>query len=277
VTRHAARLRIPRHRFVAPATIIATAILAPPLLGQVGIEPGSGHSLHLELARPSLDQPGLFPGLSAWTADAALVVSPSERVAIFARIGLVRATVEGNPSSTTVSHPRLGVVARAVSWLDAEAHVDLGLMQEVGDLHYATTVAHYLDYERVERYWPDAWSVGASLVPWKDLGDGFVAGARLGGTVISSATDLDGETLLTYAGFVRFPISTTEWTASLSGIALVSEEDLGFHARTVHFGLLSISAAEVPGRPGLFIRAPVDTNLDRVLNWVVGAQARIGF
>ena len=259
------------------AALVATVILAPPLLGQVGVEPGLGHAFHLELARPSLDDPGLFPGLSAWTADATLVVSPTERVATFARIGLVRASVEGNPSSTTISHPRFGVVFRATPWLDGEVHTDLALMQELGDLHYATTIAGMLDYERLERYRPGAWSVGASLVPWKDLGDGFVVGARIGGTAISSTADVGRETLLGYAGFLRFPAGTTEWVGSLSGIALMSEEDLGFNARTVHFGFLSISAAEVPGRPGLFIRAPVDTNLDHVINWVMGAQAELRF
>ncbi len=267
----------PRTRALLVAAAWSTVITADPALGQLGVRPGVGAALHLELARPDFDEPGLFPGLrGAWTADATAVVPAGDRVSAFARVGLSRASVEGVPSSTTLSHPRVGIVVEGASWLLVEVHTDLPWMQELGERRYATTVGSVADYERLERYRQDAWSLGGSLTPWTELSGGLVVSGRLAWTITSSTPTLDREIFLAYAGSLRFPVGATEWDASISAIALLSEEGLSFNERTIHFASLSVAAVEAPARPELFIRAPVDTNLDPVLNWVLGVRVYLG-
>lgn len=270
------RIELPK---VLTLAVAAALTLPASSLAQLGPAIGDGPSLRLEVAKPFLDDPGPFAGTSGTTSvwNATVLYPLDAGPTLYGRLGLAHASIEGLPSSRTLSKPTLGVIFGRDGVLRAEAHVDLPLAQEFGDDDYATGVAVLADYEHSERFLTDSWSFGASVSPRTVLEYGATVGGRLGATVlIPTESGADTELFVLYSFFASVPAGSLRWGFEVSGIADTTSDGLSASERSTFFAGVSLGFAETRFSPELFVKAPVDDDLDTSLNLVAGLRLMFG-
>ena len=266
---------------VALLLSVAAGVAAPSTVwAQRGLpSDGAGPSLHVEVAKPFVDDLGVFAGASFATTvwDLAVVFPLAGGPTLFARGGLSYASIEGLDPSVTISKPRLGALFGVSGAIRAEAHVDLPFAREFGSDDYATGIAFFTGYEELERFLPDTWSVGASATAENETNPGTFAGARLGGTVlVPTEGSADMDLYAVYAIFGHVAAGSSRVRLELSGIALVTEPGLHFSDRTFFFASLEVQRPSSRFAPELFVRAPVDGGIQSSVSLVVGARVRVG-
>jgi hypothetical protein len=266
---------------VALLVCVAAAITSPSSASaQRGLPTGgAGPSLRLEVAKPFVDNLGVFSGVSVATTvwDLALVVPLAGKPTLFARLGLSYASIEGLDPSMTISKPRLGAMFGGEGAIRAEAHVDLPFVREFGSDDYATGIAFFTGYEELERFLPDTWSIGASATAENETNTGTFAGARLGGTLlVPTGSSADTDLYAVYAIFGHVPAGSSRVRLELSGLALVTQPGLDFSDRTAFFAALEVLRPDSRFAPEFFVRAPVDEGIHGAITLVVGARAHLG-
>jgi hypothetical protein len=212
-------------------------------------------------------------GFATFVVGARVLQPIRDNVTAFAGLDLAHATLDGYPSSTTVSNPRLGFVFGSTEGGYAEASVSVPLSKEFGDDDYATGVGFMTDIERVDRFIEDLLTVNAAFVPLRRLGSGATVGARVEGSVwIPTGEDADTELFARYAAFGSIPAGALELTGEVSGLMVVTEGDLSIAERTNHSLSVGAGLRDVRVRPGLFVRIPLDGDLREEMGAVVGLR-----
>jgi hypothetical protein len=262
--------------FVAALLAAAVAGAAPTPAGaqrllSVG---GAGPSLHLEVIKPLVSRFGPFAGARLRTSlwDATLGVPIAGGPTLFARMSLSYALIEELPPSMTVGKPRFGAMV-GDAHVNVELHVDLPVGSEHGE-DYATGIGIFANYEELERFETDAWSVGAGAsTEWETPTPDAFIGVRAGVTVLApeGATD-------TYALVGLFAHAlTVETRFRLDASAVVlARSGLGFDRSTAFFAALEIARPFSRSAPALFVRGPVDASLDGGVPLVVGLRLQLG-
>lgn len=248
---------------------------------QEGLPLGGERPLvQIELAKPFFEDQspsGSGFGFATSILDATVVI-PTGGPILFARLGVAYATLEGTDASTTISNPRLGVLFTGEGTTHGELHVDLPFANEIGNDDYATGVAITSDIERLERFNPEAWSVGGSITPEKRLESGSILGARVGAKVWLPTEDgEDTELFAVYSSFATFALGEADLGGELSGIAILTEGDLDFGERTLFLATLSLGLPGVRGSPEVFVRLPLDEDTRTGgVDAVVGLRVHLG-
>ncbi len=121
--------------------------------------------------------------------------------------------------------------------------------------------------------WGDAFSVRGAALPSRTLESGGRLGLRLGGAAVAPE---DLENLFVYArvgGWGRFPVGRAELRADLGTSYAVNDDD-GFEEQFTAYLDLGATMLEAGGRPGFFIRIPLDGDARGVLDFSIGISAR---
>ena len=250
-----------------------------PVSGQRHLPIGAqGPVLQIELTKPFVSGDGPFAGARFSTTgwDATLLYPLGSGPTLFARMGLMYASIEGIDGSLALPNPRLGVLvgSRDMGGRRAELHVDLPLATDFGDT-YATGIGIFSDYEEHERFLADTWAVGASGSTEFQPGTGAFLGARAGANVLVPADgDNDVYTLLSVFGHA--PTDETRFRIEFSSLYRISGEGLDFSDRSTFFASLDITWPSARFAPTLFVRAPIDNTLDATVPIVAGARVRVG-
>ena len=238
---------------------------------------GTGPALHLEVVKPFVSGDGPFDGAkfatSGWDATATYPLGSGPT--LFARMGLMYASIEGLDGSLAITNPRVGVMlGSATGTRRGELHVDLPLATDFGET-YATGIGIFSNYEEQERFLADTWAVGASGSSEAEAGPGAFVGTRAGGTVVVPA---DGSTDV-YASLALYghaPTDQTRFRIEFSSLYLLTREGIDFTERTTFFASLHVNWPSARFSPTLYVRAPIDETLDATVPFVAGARLSIG-
>ena len=268
-------------RFVRAATIAgmcasAALIGVSPVSGQRYLPlGGDGLSLHLEITKPIVSQDGPFAGTSfsssGWDASATYPLSGGPT--LFARMGMMYASIEGLDGSLALSNPRVGAMFGAEGGKRAELHVDLPLATDFGAT-YATGIAIFSGYEELERFTADAWAVGASASAEAQPGPGAFVGARAGGTVLIPS-DGGSDIYALVSLFGHAPTDRTRFRIEFSSLTLMTGSDMDFSDRSTFVGSLDVTWPFSRLSPTLFVRVPIDDTLGGTVPLVLGARLRL--
>ncbi|HET9947661.1 MAG TPA: hypothetical protein VFQ22_01925 [Longimicrobiales bacterium] len=224
--------------------------------------------LLLDGARPFFAQDGFGAITSVW--DATLAVPATPTVSVFARLGFTLVEFRDRRTSA-VSRPRLGVILERW-WGGLEAHVDLGAW---GELDEATLVGAIADIERAERYGVTGWAAGASVAPEWSLPDESTLQARAGLNVLKAGEGGDDELMLVGALAWRPVFESVRLTIEPSVLWNVTSDD-GLDESSVTSATLGAQLHRVAGAPELYVRVPLDDDLQDALDLVLGVRARVG-
>ncbi|MGE0158918.1 MAG: hypothetical protein AB7T31_05855 [Gemmatimonadales bacterium] len=238
---------------------------------------GEGPSLQVQIVKPFPSDDGPFAGASFSTSgwDASVAYPLASGPTLFARMGLVYASIEGVDGSLAISSPRLGVLLGSdMGGRSAEVHVDLPTATDVGET-YATGIAIFSAYDEKERFLEDTWSVGASATAEMEPGPGAFVGARAGTSVLVP-TEGSTDVYALISLFGHAPTDETRFRIEFSSLALLSGSDVDFSDRTTFFASLDITWPSVRFAPTLFVRAPIDNTLDATVPIVAGARVLFG-
>ena len=124
-----------------------------------------------------------------------------------------------------------------------------------------------------EKWGDDAFSVRGAYLPSTLLEGGGRLGLSLGG---SAAMPTDFENLFVYtrvAGWGRFPTETAELRADL-GISYDVTNDDGFGEQVTSYVDLGAALTEASGRPGLFLRIPLDGDARDAMDFSIGFRVQ---
>jgi hypothetical protein len=237
---------------------------------------GEGPSLQLEITKPFVSQDGPFAGTSFSSSgwDASVTYPLEGGPTLFARMGLMYASIEGLDGSLALSNPRLGAMFGADRGTRAELHVDLPFATNLGDT-YASGIGIFSDYEELERFTADTWAAGGSASIEAEPGPGAFIGARAGATVlIPTSGSRDAFALVSVFG--EAPTDRTRFRIEFSSLTLVTGSDLDFSERSTFFGSLDVTWPFTRFSPTVFVRAPVDNTLDATVPVVLGARLLFG-
>lgn len=263
----------------AAAASLALALLtsAPrATLAQEGIPAaGERRSFHFELMKPFFDDPGYLGGtrLPSTVWDASLAWPLEAGPTLFARTGFAFGMRRDAGARAAFAKPRLGALFGRTG-LNVEVHVDLPLLAELGgDPNYATDVGLYADWEELERFARDSWSVGASGTAETELDPGSFVGARLGATLLGSTlAGVDSELLVTQALFGHVPAGRARLHIEFSALVLATEEGADPSQRTYFFATVMLRRPESRFRPDFYARAPIDNGLEGIFNFALGLR-----
>lgn len=173
-------------------------------------------------------------------------------------------------TSVAIANPRVGVTFGPAEGMAGSLSATLPVATDFGDDDFAVFVGLLSDPHRFETFPPDVWSVEGLLTPRKALESGGMVGGRLGLTVVGSTDEGDTELFSRYGAWLEVPTGSARLGAELSGSGILSEGE-GFGDRTMHQVTVSVGFPESRARPELFIRVPVDDDLDG-LDLLVGLR-----
>jgi hypothetical protein len=270
-----------RPRAAAACTVLALLASTPrTALAQVGLPVGGEHrSFHFEVTKPFFDDPGYFDGtrLPSTIWDASLAWPLEGGPTLFARTGLSFGMRRDAGMRATFAKPRVGALLGR-SGLHVEIHADLPLLIELGDEpNYATEMGMYGDWEELERFARDRWSVGASASAETELDPGSFVGIRLGTTLLVSTLDgVDAELFVTHALFGHVPAGRSRLHIEFSGLVLATESGADPSERTYFFATLMLRRPETRFQPDFYVRAPIDNGLEGILNFSLGVRVHPG-
>jgi len=232
--------------------------------------------LQLEVTKPFTSQDGPFAGTSfsstGWDLSATYPLAGGPT--LFARMGLMYASIEGLDGSVAFSNPRVGAMFGSDGDKRAEVHLDLPLATDFGDI-YASGIAIFADYEELERFTADTWAVGGSASIEGQPGPGAFVGARGGAKVLIPA-DGSRDAYAQLSVFGHAPTDRTRFRIEFSSLLLVTADDLDFSDRSTFFASLDVTWPSTRFSPTLFVRVPVDETLDATVPIVLGARLRAG-
>lgn len=231
-------------------------------------------AVQIEFAKPFFEGEGI--GFATSVLEATLL-APLGGNTLFAAWGVSYGTIDGASSSTTTSNLRVGAAFGEAGATRGELHVDLPVASEHGDDDFATGFGIVTDYERLERFVPDAWAIGGSIAPHRSLTSGAVIGGRLGATLMIPTEDgPDSELLLLPAAFATLPAGTARIGAELSASIIASEEGLSLGERSILQTTLWVGLPSASLAPDFYLRIPLDDDLGEILDFVLGVRVLLG-
>jgi hypothetical protein len=237
---------------------------------------GAGPALVLEITKPFTSRDGPFADASfsttAW--DASVTYPLASGPTLFARMGLLYASIEGFDASLALANPRVGAMIGSERGRRGELHVDLPLADVFGD-PYAAGIGIFSDYEELERFTADAWALGASASAQVEAGPDAFLGARLGSTLL--LPEGEGSDLFALVSvFGDAPTDRTRFRIEFSSLTRATGSDVTFSDRSTFFASLGVTWPFTRFSPTLFVRAPIDNTLDGTVPIVAGARMRFG-
>lgn len=256
-----------------------TGLLVPalllPLPGAAQVfdpDPAEGASLVLHLEKPLFsDAEGLAFWSSILEVDAVLPVGGRSL-----RIGLPMAVAGDDGDDGTslyAGNLRLALLFGEPDALDGIVALTLPTATNLAGSDLAAIVGLFAWLDDPGKWFDDTVALRGEFLPGRDLDDGGRIGLRLG-TYLLAPTDVDNlNAYLRLGGWGRFPTDGAEFRADLGSTYLVNSDD-GFGSQfTAH---LSLQAAltEGTGRPGLFVRVPLDGDSRDLLDLSVGVRVQ---
>jgi hypothetical protein len=230
--------------------------------------PSDGAVVALELNKPFLESDAF--GTATSTLMARVLIPMGERVHFMGDLGLSYATAN-EVNSTTLSNAELGVVfedADALPIVRLSVVVPTG--KEFGDDDFATGTGFFTHPERVDRFLPDMWSINGEVSPSRRFAGGHM-GFRLGGSVMIPDQG-DSELFARYGGYFVRESGGGRFGVEMSGQAIISESGLSLGERTIHQVTLLGGVLRDGAVPELFLRIPLDGDVNDVMKAVVGVR-----
>lgn len=226
-------------------------------------------TIGLQVTRPFFEGEGLSWYTS--TLRARLLSPVGESSAILADWGLSIAGTELGRDATLLN-PELGLAfLNGDDEMGGYVSVILPLAQEIGDDDVSVATGFMSDFRWLDRYNEDLWSINLGATPSTPVGsDGRTRlNLELVGSVIIPTNDSDTELFARYLMGLSHDTNTVRLRADLAGLAIVTEGDLSLGERTLHELVLGVDGLD--GGPGLFLKVPVDDDLEAV-DAVVGVS-----
>lgn len=216
----------------------------------------------IELARGFYEGDGLAWYTSTLRGRMLAPISPSARLLV--DVGLSLAGVDDGGADGTFANPELGLVFVDEAG-ESRGHltVVLPIGFELGDDDVSTGSGFLTDFFRPDRWADDLVSVNAGVTPRAALGDATELTSELtAAAMIPTADNGDAELFARYALGLRHRTPALRLSGSIEGFAIVSQGDLSLGERTLHRLLLAIDGTN--GGPGLFVRVPLDEDLEGI-------------
>jgi hypothetical protein len=124
----------------------------------------------------------------------------------------------------------------------------------------------------LEKWIEDSLSLAGAVLPSWPLSSGGQLGLRLGGAAIVP-TGFDNLNIdARAAGWVRLPMAAAEFEADLATSYMITSDD-GFGQQFTAYLDLGATLTDTSGRPGLFIRIPLDGDGRQVHDLSLGVSA----
>jgi len=127
-----------------------------------------------------------------------------------------------------------------------------------------------VSFNRFEAFIPDLFTIGASIGGRSISPDNIIFESMIGPTMLMPTEGGDGELYIDYRGELWIKTKTVDFGFGLSGRYLLTESDLSFGERTVHIMGFAVNLSTGRLQPGIHFRAPLDDDLQDVLDFVYG-------
>ena len=258
--------------------LLASTLPTPAAAQFRGLAPTGETSVRFEVSKPFFGREAFIGsdfGLltSGVRAD---VVVPAGAANLWLGLGLVHATADRRPSSTTLSNLAAGVVFGDADGSFGSLSVILPTSREFGDSNLATRTGFAMDLEEQGPFLPDIVTFNATYTPRKRIASGGAVGGRAGASLyVPDDGDGDAELFGQYALFAEADLGSGSLGAELSGATLLSDSVLTFSQRTVNYIVLYATFAEGRSSPQVFLRLPVDDDARGSLDAVVGVRVTL--
>ena len=263
------------------AILVLPAVSATRLAAQVPFIPvESGRSVGVEVIRPSYADG--FEGVGGLTGQlhlsALMPLSPGVRLVAELPLAHFDPAFDGFDGATSrIGNPFLGVRIGDPARTAGRFGVRLPLASDadMGDAA-PLELAAFADYDRIEAYLPRVMTVGGAAQFGRTAPSGLMGRAVLGADLMVSTRGGDPEVFAAYGIETGYERQGTAAVAALTGRALVSESGLSIAERTIHQVTLSGSHRFGGVQPTLWVRMPLDSGLDELLDYAVGLSMRVG-
>lgn len=184
-------------------------------------------------------------------------------------------------SENMFGNPYLGI---EVGKPDANGYATLGIRVPVVPDNKSSAFITGLvsDFNRMEAYTPDIWTLAGRIHYQIKSSSGFVSKYRFGPTIWFNSDDFsgdNGELWLDYSTMLGYETKKFSVMGGLTGRLIVSEDELDFSERTFHQFGVAASIRLANFQPGLYLKVPLDDDLfldavDFVLGFNVGVQLK---
>jgi hypothetical protein len=260
--------------------------LVPPLqagtdwnANSMWIERSGERSFALEVAIPDYEKVSIVE-LSGQIYQLSYNGPINDRIALLFELPVVNgeADVEygrysDSESETMIGNPYIGFdFASRNRNLSTEVGGRLPLSSD--DDEIASAMGVLGDMERLDAYIPDCYSLGARVKYQTDKGGGPVACRLQAGPVfLFNADDYfedDNELFLNYGGFVGVQSKNGSIMAGMTGYMIISESDLDFDERTQHYAGVTAGVNVENVQLGLYFKTPLDDEIEKLLDDVIG-------
>lgn len=270
--------RLRRKRRVAPRlaalAVIAAALPASPLAGQI-FQPGPADetTVQIQLEKPFLanaDDVKFFT--SVLDVDLSVPVGDGLTLVLGAPLAVGGADPVGN--GAFLGNLRGTLVFGEPGDQSGFLGLTLPTATDFGDGAVVGAVAGLAgDLDRIEEWVDDSFGVRAALTPSWDYGEGRRLGLRLG---VGAAAPDDFDDVNVYLrpgvwGIIRS--GSLDLRGDLATSYFLNSDD-GFGEQFTAYLDLGVDLVERSGRPGFFVRIPLDGDTRDLLNLSVGARVR---
>jgi len=264
------------HKLALSVTLFMIFAFSNKIMGQTvwADDTEKGSTIGLELMIPSIDE-----GFNSEAPTSVFMLHGSYLIkdVLSLKINLPLSHFSsGDFSETDIGNPYLGVRMHNVNHgLDVDLGVRLPLAPEQENAGLLTGLL--IENYNLGTYLPETFSVTTNMkYHWKNDGG---LNLRIGGgpDFVLPSGDSDNEFLINYFGKVLYGNDEVQIGAALTGLLIITEEDLSFGDRTIHdIGILgSYDFGAV--RTGAYLRVPLDDEINDLLSLVAGLNILLSF
>lgn len=254
---------------------LVTALAASPASGQTFLpDPVEQPVFGIELEKPFLpDADALDSYSSILESDLVVPWRPGVSLQIGLPLALAGADfVDG--TSVYVGNLRASLLFGEAGALRSFVGISLPTASNISGPDLAVLVAAVPSLDTPETWIEDGFSVSGAVLPSTMWSGGGKLGFRFGGAALVP-TDL--ENLFVFvrpAAWARFPLERAELRVDLTTSYDLTGDD-GFGQQFSAYVGLGAQLSDVSGRPGLFIRLPLDADAREVLDLSIGFSAEL--
>ena len=229
------------------------------------------HSVTLEIMKPNFSGRSNFSfATSVLFLSTSIPLSDQTNIVLdlpFSHAGSSRS------SDNTVGNPYVGIELGAQNArVYPEFGVRLPVLTSFGDRGSSVGVGRFSDFDRFEAFTPDIFSISGMLNYQQRVDSGLTLRLR-GGPILSiDPSGGSSEWILAYSAQAWYQGQQIRIGAGISGRAFLTNGDDSIGERMVD--QLGFTATLISGeyQPGIHIRVPIDDNLGRLLDVVIGIQ-----
>lgn len=206
----------------------------------------------------------------------------SERIVFVSELPLAHAGFDNDfggssDSETAIGNPYFGFEVRTP---ESPVSVELGLRLPVipEDKFLVSLVGSGSDFGRFEAFRHDLFLILGKVDFQQKNASNVFTRIRFGPTIwLQTGDDFDDDTEIWFDVSIQTGYQGTRVNVmgGLTGRMLVSEEDLNFGERTFYEFGATTSFNLGKTRPGIHLRAPIDENLDSLVDFVVGLNLAV--